>query len=283
MPAFNSERWIDTAVQSILSQSFRDLELIISDNASTDGTYGICERLARADSRVRLLRNERNLGVSRNYRAVFAAARGRYFKWASSSDWCAPTFIEKCVAALERDRTAVLACPRTAIFEDTIDAAQAYDQDIELLSGEPAARFIELLSKLRLNNAINGLIRRDALLRASRLGVYMSADVVLASELALMGRFLRIDERLFFRRMSIETATTLMSAREVALYLVPTTRALLRWQHWRYQFGLLRATRFAGFPRRDWFRAVGYSLLALAWSRRELALDAWHSLRPTTW
>ena len=280
IPAFNSEKWIDAAIESILSQSLGDLELIISDNASTDGTYGICERFARADSRVRLLRNERNLGANRNFRAVFAVAQGTYFKWAASSDWCAPTFIEKCVLALERDRTAVLACPRTAIFEHTLDTAQAYDHDIELLSPEPAARFVELLSTLRLNNVMNGLICRDALSRASRLGVYMSADVVLASELALMGRFLRIDERLFFRRMSVETATKLMSPREVALHIVPTARAPLKFQEWRYHLGLLRATRFAGFPRRDWFRVIGYYLRDLFWSRRKLALDAWHSLRP---
>ena len=107
--------------------------------------------------------------------------------------------------------------------------------------------------------------------------------MVLASELALMGRFLRIDECLFYRRMSIETATKLMSAREVDLHIIPTARAPLRWQSWRYQFGLLRATRFAGFPRRDWFRAVGYCLRALVWSRRKLALDALRSLRPMTW
>ena len=280
VPAFNSEKWINAAIESILSQSFRDLELIISDNASTDSTYGICERFARTDSRVLLLRNERNLGATRNYNAVLAAARGTYFKWAASSDWCAPTFIEKCVTALERDHTAVLACPRTAIFEDSIDTAEAYDQDIELLSRTSAVRFIELLSSLRLNNVINGLIRRNALLRASTLGGYMSADVVLASELALMGRFLRIDELLFFRRMSVETATKLMSPREVAQHIVPTARAPLKFQEWRYHLGLLRATRFAGFPRRDWFRVVGYYLRGLFWSRRKLALDAWHSLRP---
>ena len=93
MPAYNSARWIDSSIRSILEQSFTDLELIISDNASTDGTYELCMQFAKQDPRIRVLRNERNVGANRNYLAVLSAARGEYFKWAASSDLCAPTFI----------------------------------------------------------------------------------------------------------------------------------------------------------------------------------------------
>ena len=129
-----------------------------------------------------------------------------------------------------------------------------------------------------LNNAFNGVIRRDALLRASRLGVYMSADVVLMGELALMGKFVLLDEHLFYRRMAVETATKLKSDREIEQHLIPTKRPL-RWQQWRLHLGLLRATRFAGFPRRSWFVAVNYALRSLFWSRRRLVRDAWQSMR----
>jgi glycosyltransferase involved in cell wall biosynthesis len=279
MPAYNSANWIEAAISSILSQTMTDFELIVSDNASTDGTYEICERIARQDPRVRLLRNAVNIGANRNYCAVLDAARAKYFKWAASSDWCAPTFFEKCVAALERDPDAVLAAPRTAFFDRSIETAQPSTADLDLESTVPAERYIELLSTGGLNNAFNGVIRRDALLRASRLGVYMSADVVLMSELALMGKFVLLDEHLFFRRMAVETATKLKSDREIEKHLIPTARAPLRWQQWRLHFGLLRATRFAGFPSRSWFVAANYALRAMFWSRRRLALDAWQSMR----
>lgn len=283
MPAYNSAAWIEEAIGSILSQSFIDLELIISDNASTDGTYAICERFAASDSRVRLLRNATNLGANRNYHAVLDAARGEYFKWASSNDGCAPTFLEKCVAALDRDPTAVLACPRTGIFDQKVDMAQPYDRDVELLSHEPSVRFISLLSTMGLNNAFNGLIRRAALSRVPRMGNYMGADVVLMTELALMGRFLLINEQLFFRRMSSEAATKLRSARDVDIHLVPTARRPLKWQLWRYHLGLLRAANCAHFPSRDWFRTVEYGLRALVWSRKALAGDAWRAMRQMAW
>jgi glycosyltransferase involved in cell wall biosynthesis len=282
MPAYNSSSWIEMAISSILGQTFSDLELIISDNASTDGTYEICERLARRDSRVRLLRNPVNIGANRNYLAVLDAARAPYFKWATSSDWCAPTFLERCIAALEREPRAVLACPRTLAFEDSPATGLPVPANLDLSSAESAERFIELLSKPGLNNAVNGVIRRAALLRASRLGVYMGADIVLMAELALMGKFVLIPEDLFYRRMIAQTATKLKSAEEMERHLVPTARAPLKWQHWRYHLGLLNATRFGGFPGRNWFAAVSYALRAVVWARQRLVRDAWFSLRASS-
>jgi hypothetical protein len=132
-----------------------------------------------------------------------------------------------------------------------------------------------------LNNAFNGVVRRDALRRASRLGLYMGADTILMCELALMGKFVLVNEHLFFRRMDAETATKLKTDRGIQEHLVAMGRPL-RWQCWRYHAGLLRATRFAGFPAGSWFSAALYALRSMFWSRRRLALDAWYSLRPSS-
>jgi len=280
MPVYNSAAWIETAVESLLSQTYRDFELIISDNASTDGTLAICERLARSDSRIKLLRNSTNLGANRNYLAVLNAARGGYFKWASSNDLCGPTFIARCVEALDHDPQAVLACPRSWLFADGYEDAKAYERDVELVESDPAERFIRLQDRMGLNNAFNGLIRREALKRASTMGSFMKADVVLMSELALMGKFLLIDDRLFYRRMSPEAATRLKSTREVERHLAPGARAPLKWQTWRFHIGLLRACRQARFPSRTWLRAFNYSIRSFLWARRELASEVILGLRP---
>jgi glycosyltransferase involved in cell wall biosynthesis len=279
MPAYNSAKWIGPAIESILAQTYGDLELIVSDNASTDGTYDIAARYAKVDRRVRALRNDKNIGANRNYRAVLSAARGVYFKWAASSDYCAPTFVEKCVRALEEDQSAVLACPATSLFESDLAVAARYDVVMDLSSPSASERFKKLLLTLGLNNAFNGLVRRQALLRVSKLGVYMSADIVLMSELALLGKFLSIDESLFFRRMSLETATKLKSNSEAQRHLVPNTRRPLRWQEWRYHLGLLWATRLAGVPSREWLSALAHVFRSMIWARRHLVEDAVYSLR----
>jgi glycosyltransferase involved in cell wall biosynthesis len=283
MPAYNSAAWIESAIESILAQTFRGFELIISDNASTDETLALCEKYASVDSRIRLLRQPKNLGANRNYLAVLHAARGRYFKWASSNDLCAPTFIEKCVAALDGDDSAVLVCPRSYLFEQSLADAQPYERDLELTEDEPAARFITMHHAMGLNNAFNGLIRRDALERVSSMGSFMGADIVLMGELALLGKLLLIEDRLFYRRMSREAATKRKSARDVEMHLVPTARTPLKWQHWRYHLALLRATRLVRFASRDWFRAVNYALRSLVWARNSLAEDALRAIRLPTW
>lgn len=279
MPVYNSALWLEASIESILGQTFGDLELIISDNASTDATMAICERYAHTDARIRLLRSPENRGANENYMTALRAARGVYFKWASSNDICAPTFVEKCVEALDLDSTAVLACPRSSLFEDSVEQATPYDRDLKLLATEPAERFIGLHNGMALNNAMNGVIRREALLRASTLGNFLRADLVLMAELSLLGKFLLIDDRLFYRRMSAESTTRFKTVREVEQHHVPSARAPLKWQRWRYHFALLRAVRLVRFPSRGWFRTANYALRAFLWFRRDLAAEALQSLR----
>src|SRR5580698_5675373 len=83
MPVYNGARYLEEALRSILNQTYRDCELLISDNASTDATESICRRYAAEDGRVRYLRNERNLGAAANYNRVIHLASGRYFRHAA--------------------------------------------------------------------------------------------------------------------------------------------------------------------------------------------------------
>ena len=107
MPAYNSEQDIRDAIDSVLNQTFTDFELIISDNASTDSTQSICEEYASKDPRIQYVRNDENIGVTGNYNAVFKLSKGKYFKWASSNDYCAPSFFEQIINTLEMKPEAV--------------------------------------------------------------------------------------------------------------------------------------------------------------------------------
>jgi glycosyltransferase involved in cell wall biosynthesis len=112
MPVYNGQEYLREAIQSILTQSFYDLELIVCDNASTDRTAAICREIAAGDSRLRYYANPTNVGVTENYNKAFALSRGEYFKWASSNDYCAERFIERCVDVLDRRSDAVLCYQR---------------------------------------------------------------------------------------------------------------------------------------------------------------------------
>ena len=116
MPVRNGEPYLAEALDAILGQTLREIELVIADNASSDGTERLVRERARRDPRVRFIRSDVNLGAAANYNRVLALARSPYFKWAASDDLIAPTFLERALEALEGDPGAVLAFPRPESF-----------------------------------------------------------------------------------------------------------------------------------------------------------------------
>src|SRR4051812_36284554 len=130
MPVYNGAEYIGEAIRSILDQSFRDIELIVCDNASVDSTGQICRAIAETDVRVRYYANSSNIGVTNNYNRAFSYARGRYFKWTSCNDYCTKDLIERCVAVLDQRPDAVLCYPKTRVFD--IDIANAEDCESNL-------------------------------------------------------------------------------------------------------------------------------------------------------
>lgn len=86
MPVYNGGKYIEEALNSLLGQTFSDFELIISDNASNDETEAICRVYASKDSRIRYVRQARNLGAVYNFQFVLNEAVSTYFMWAAADD-----------------------------------------------------------------------------------------------------------------------------------------------------------------------------------------------------
>jgi glycosyltransferase involved in cell wall biosynthesis len=86
MPVYNGEKYLRQSIQSLLSQSHKKIELIISDNASTDGTSAICQEFAQRDSRVKYFRQKSNRGPLWNFNFVLQQAKAAYFMWAAHDD-----------------------------------------------------------------------------------------------------------------------------------------------------------------------------------------------------
>lgn len=205
MPVYNGEKYVTQAVESLLSQTFTDFELIISDNCSTDATGSICSSFAKQDKRIRYYSNETNLGAAHNYNRVFELSSGKYFKWATHDDICLPTFLERCVEALNNAPSSVVLCyPKTTLISADNRIIEHYDDNVDLRSISPAQRLRGLLLRLRKCNCLCGLIRADALRRTRLVGAFIGSDHILLRELALLGQFREIPEYLFCRRMHAE-------------------------------------------------------------------------------
>ena len=270
MPVYNGERWLEGTIEALLTQSLSDFELIISDNASTDATQSICDRLVVQDRRIRYYRNAQNIGANRNYVSVLVQARAAYFKWASSNDLCERRFLERCVATLEAAPDAVLAYPRTMLFKSDPEDAVPFDGDLAVMQESAADRFAYVLCNMTLNNAMNGVLRTSSLRRISPMGNFHSADIVMMAELTLLGKFVQIPEPLFFRRMSEESATALRARCEVERHFEPGATAPLHWQRWKFQLRVWRGALLVAPPGLEKMRALIFALKSTVWGRSQL-------------
>jgi glycosyltransferase involved in cell wall biosynthesis len=207
LPVYNGEDFLAESLDALLGQSYEDFELIISDNASTDGTAGICRRYAAQDSRVRYVRQLRNIGAVPNHNFVFGQSRGELFKWASDDDLYARDLLQRCVDALDEYPDVVLAHSWTGAVDAAGKVTQALEDPLATDSPRAAERFRSMLfagcqddyGLIRADDAY-GVIRAEVLRRVGPQDSYYRADRVFATTIALHGRFHQERDWLYFRR-----------------------------------------------------------------------------------
>jgi glycosyltransferase involved in cell wall biosynthesis len=203
VPVYNGGSFLAQALESVCSQSFEDCEIVISDNASHDDTAAICRSFAERDRRVRYIRQPHTIPPAENHNFVAREARGKYFKWATYDDICAPPFLERCVEVLEQDSSVVLCYPKAAVVDAAGAVLHYYEFPLATDSPRAAERFGSIIrADHRRYGAfeIYGVIRREALRSIPEMGNYVSGDRVLLTRLVLRGRFQQVPDRLFLSR-----------------------------------------------------------------------------------
>jgi glycosyltransferase involved in cell wall biosynthesis len=203
LPVRNGERHVGQAVRSVLDQEYGHLELVISDNASDDGTEEICRQFARCDARVRYHRQSQNIGLVPNFNAVLHRARGAYFKWMGDDDWLTPTYVTRCVEVLDDDAALILATTQQAhVAPDGAVETASYD-GARMRSARPVERFAEMLrlqtDSYLLLDPLYGMMRRGRVAQLAR-PIMLFEDQLLAARLALAGPFGHLGQVLSYRR-----------------------------------------------------------------------------------
>lgn len=209
LPVYNGERYLLFALDSLLSQTFTDFELIISDNASSDRTQEMCRSYAAMDRRIRYYRNEKNLGAIWNFNRTVALASGPYFMWASHDDIWEPTFLARCMAVLEARPDTVLVHTKTRIIDENGDRVADYDATFKTDSPHASVRFHDLLRAPHKWFQTFGVIRTSVLTQTPLYGAYAASDIVLMSHLSLMGPFYEVPETLFHNRQHAQQSSKL--------------------------------------------------------------------------
>lgn len=202
LPVYNGENYLESAVDSLLTQEYGDFELVVSDNASTDRTPKILEAWARKDERIVLHRNPTNLGGAANFNRVLDLARGEYFRWAGHDDLVEPRMLGACVERLDEEGPGcVLTYPQTVLIDEDGERTGVFDNGLHLPQEDPLLRLRQALRNLTLANVIFGLMRTETIRQVGGIPPYHSGDMVMIVGMVLRGRFSEISEPLFKRRM----------------------------------------------------------------------------------
>jgi glycosyltransferase involved in cell wall biosynthesis len=275
LPVYNGEAYLAQAIESLLGQTYPDFELIISDNASTDGTGSICSDFERRDGRIRYARSDVNVGAAANYNRLVEMARGDYFKWAAHDDLCLPGYLESCVAVLDANPGVVVCYPRTRIIDEEGRDRGPYQDDLHLTSPRSHERFRDVVFREAGEcNAVFGLIRTGVLRKTGLIGNYPASDMILLSELALHGNFHEVPEALFQRRDHPTTSIRAnVTAGERAAWFDPKKADKVQLVHWRWALEYHRAIRRAGAGASDGLHCYRYLGRWLRWNRRSLARE----------
>jgi glycosyltransferase involved in cell wall biosynthesis len=288
MPVFNGEQFVAEAIDSILRQTFSELELVISDNASTDSTPEICRRFAKADPRVRYHRFAKNIGAMLNYARVYALCGGEYFKWAAHDDVIEPQFIELCARTLDENPDAVLAYPKSRFIDAQGRHLRDYPVKLQSDDARPSVRFGAIACaphKLTSNHEIFGLMRRNAVEKIPQQGGYAGSDRVFLARLAMLGRFIEVPQVLFLSRdhpnQSIRTLPAHLRKKRSILSRVighgqlpaewfdPRFIGKVTFPEWRIAWEYLTSARYGEVPLRERAAAVGQVL------RRQVTHKNW--------
>ncbi|GAA1013582.1 hypothetical protein Aple_087820 [Acrocarpospora pleiomorpha] len=213
LPVYNGADVMEGVVRSVLAQQHGDMELVITDNASTDSTEELCRGLAAEDSRISYFRQPENLGMLRNFDFAIQNAKGEFFRWIGDDDRLDPTYSTKCLDAFAADPRLLMVTTQIS-YTDTRDGivrTERYEEAAPgsgLNSDDPAERVAELSRLLNesylIIDPLYGMVRRAQVAAMSPRRNMPREDQVFAARLAMGGPWEHINEVLASRHWDIK-------------------------------------------------------------------------------
>lgn len=202
LPVHNGAGRIEGAVKSVLAQDHDPLQLVICDNASTDGTEEFCRELARTDDRVIYRRHPQNIGLFNNFVSTLRFAEGEFFRWISDDDALEPRCVSRSLAAFAEDPRLLLVTTQVSYTgDDGVTQTTPYEGRA-LGSDDRVERFTTMLQLLTeshlLIDPLYGLVRRGRVAAIPRRNM-LCEDEVFATKLALAGPWGHVPEVLAHR------------------------------------------------------------------------------------
>ncbi len=257
LPVYNGALHLPEALDSLLSQRFTDFEIILSDNASTDGTEAICRAYAAKDARIRYVRQEENIGPTANFNFVLSQSVAPYFMWAAHDDFWEPDFLGEMVAILDaRADVEIAFCKFDNVTYEERLRTRLFDM-AELVQPSLYEGLNAFLRHAEYNGKANvfyGLLRRETVLRLGGVKIWgvgvWGADMLYVFSILTHGR-LALSERVLFHKRSAPSVVPLVQEGVARLshrdrLKLELTNRLQECRDWQgYWIGYLRVLRLA--------------------------------------
>ena len=280
LPVYNGERYLGAALDTLLAQTWRDFELVISDNASTDGTADICQRYVGSDERIRYVRAPNNLGGAWNFNRVFHLSTAPYFMWAAHDDMWRPEYVSSCVEVLDRSPDIAHCYTGACIVDSEGEYVRDRRHGPDLTCDSPAERFHRFLLSPTVFHAFFGLFRASVLKRTRLMVNFEAADVFLLGHIAILGKSYEYPASLFLNRDHRERGTymhgvDLASKAAVAEWYDTSNRGKVPVPMLKGLAHYLRAIHSSDTPLLDRLRCYYLVLRWTNWHRDRLAKELW--------
>lgn len=201
LPTYNRADMLPLVIERFLGQTYKNFELIISDNCSVDGTQAICESYAKRDSRIRYFMQKENIGHANNFSFLLNSALGDYYMLASDDDWWAPTFVERLATALDHNSGYDIAMSSFSRVspDGRVISQLVFDGPDDLVHLDYGEVFLKAAYPIKpFNYFIYGLMRTEFVRKFFRHTPHFArADRVIVCEMALSTHFYSVPEVLY--------------------------------------------------------------------------------------
>ena len=281
LPVYNGQKFLQAAIDSHLSQSYGDFDLVISDNGSTDATEEICRRYAAQDDRISYLRSPVNRGILWNHRRVLEGLGEAtpYFRWAGADDVLEPGLLAAMVEVLRSRPEVEAVMPATKNIDEAGAIIRSMERTLNLESAVPYERARQILLANYQHVIAYGLLRAPSLRRMRTGPDYIGWDPVFIWELALRGRIFQLEQLALLRRFHPGSISRVKTAREMRKWVEPDARAGMNFPHWTWAYERARALLATSLPSREKLRISLLLLRATSWQRKDLARDVIQAVR----
>ena len=225
LPTYNRAATLGRAIESALTQHYQNIELIVSDNASTDETQAICAEFCRSDGRVHYLRQKTNRGSVSNFRAVLERAQGEFFMWLADDDWLDQRYLSECLHIMVEHPEYELVCGQGKYFD--AGEFRFAEVAINLEQDTSSQRILFYYQQVAQNGMFYGVMRRK-ILSGLQLQNSLGGDWLLMGEIACLGK-VRTLETVFLNRSIAGASQSVekLALNEGLLRIVATNAHLL--------------------------------------------------------